>query len=26
VSLPLSPKLTDKDVEDVILAVKQILG
>ena len=24
VSLPLSPKLTDKDVEDVILAVKQI--
>jgi dTDP-4-amino-4,6-dideoxygalactose transaminase len=26
VSLPLSPKLTDKDVEDVILAIKQILG
>ncbi|MBW4532797.1 MAG: DegT/DnrJ/EryC1/StrS family aminotransferase [Pleurocapsa minor HA4230-MV1] len=26
VSLPLSPKLTDQDVEDVILAVKQILG
>jgi dTDP-4-amino-4,6-dideoxygalactose transaminase len=26
VSLPLSPKLTDKDVEDVILAVKQILN
>ncbi|MFM2310848.1 MAG: hypothetical protein RLZZ04_124 [Cyanobacteriota bacterium] len=26
VSLPLSPKLTDKDVEDVIWAVKKILG
>ena len=26
VSLPLSPKLTDKDVDDVILAVKRILS
>ncbi len=25
VSLPLSPKLTDKDVEDVVLAVKKVL-
>jgi dTDP-4-amino-4,6-dideoxygalactose transaminase len=26
VSLPLSPKLTDNDVEDVIEAVKDVLG